>query len=181
MMSVADHGDKRSKRMRRGAFAVAIIFAAGLTCSILYAFERGPIHCNNGCLVQSPVIDTLTREFLESTLAPVDGWVPLWMYATGTIYKVCNATHCTDYRQNFEGKYVADARMPIDPPPGSAPGNGGGGGGLLPGGGPGWSGVVEIGPISKPPGGVGFPPGTDLVPCKFSGAVRWVPRGGCDF
>lgn len=181
MKSVAGHVEQRPHRIRRGAAAISVLLVAGLTCSILYAWERSPIHCNNGCLVQSPVIDPLTKQFLESALAPIDGWVPMWMFATGTSYRVCNATHCADYRQTFEGKYVTDARIPIDPRPGPAPGNGGGGGGLAPGGGPGWSGVVEIGPISKPPGGEGFPPGTDLVPCKFGGSIRWVPRGGCDF
>lgn len=179
MMAVAG---KRSRSWKRRAFvttAFALLLAT--TCSILYALERGPIHCDNGCLVQAPFIDSLTQQFLESRRAPVDD-LPLWMFATGTSYMVCNATHCATYRQTFSGQYITDKRVPINPPI-SPPGGNGGGYGVIPGGGgSGWTGAVDVGPITPlPPGQSGFPPGVQLVPCSLGGGIRWVPVGGCDF
>jgi hypothetical protein len=180
MMNVAG---KRSGSWKTRVFATIVIaLVLATTCSILYAWERGPIHCDNGCLVQAPYIDPLTQQFLESMRAPVDD-VPFWMFATGTSYMVCNATHCATYRQTFEGKYITDERVPINPPP-SPPGGNGGGYGVLPGGGggSGWTGAVDLGPITPlPPGQSGFPPGVPLVPCSLGGGIQWVPVGGCDF
>lgn len=134
--------------------ALLLLGGVGLSCSLVYAFSRGPIHCSDGCLVQSPFIDTKTQEFLIANLAIVDGWVPMWMYLTNTTYLVCNATHCTTYTQNFNGEYIGSDRRPISPPPaggiGSGSGNPGGGGqgggnGGGGGGGGGGSGSVTVG------------------------------------
>lgn len=174
MMNVAEQSNHASKRRRRRIALVVTVLVAGLTCSYLYAWERGPIYCNNGCLVQAPVIDPLTRQFLENQLAPIDGWVPLWMYATGTTYMVCNGTHCATYRQTFSGEYITDERIPIDPPPSHVPGGGNSSGVFFPGGStPGGTGVVTVGPISHPP--------IEMEPCALGGAIRMVPKGGCDF
>lgn len=121
----------------------AVALTLGISC--LYAFERGPFICNNGCLVQSPVIDARTQQYLDSILAPIDR-VPMAMYATGTTYMICNTAYCTTYRQSFDGRYVGDARTKIEGrPSGPRPGTGGGpvGGG---GGSPGTGGTVIVGP-----------------------------------
>lgn len=133
--------------------AIAVLTATALACSMLYAFDRGPIVCDNNCEVRSPIIDSATQEFLERNLAPIDGWVPMWMYATSTSYMVCNATHCATYVQTFDGRYVTDKRVPIVPSPGGigsgngnpGGGSGGGGGGSGGGGGGGGSGTVTVG------------------------------------
>lgn|GEM_PF-1511126 len=172
MDAVAKNKDQYRARRHRIA-VIAAVLAVGLTCSYLYAWERGPIYCDNGCLVQAPVIDPLTRQFLENQLAPIDDWVPLWMYATGTTYMVCNDTHCATYHQTFSGEYITDERVPIDPVPSPAPG-GGSGGIVFPGGGDtGGTGTVTVGPISYPP--------IEMEPCALGGAIRMVPKGGCDF
>lgn len=144
---------KRSRPMKIVA-AMALLTATAVGCSMLYAFNRGPIVCDNNCEVRSPIIDSATQEFLERNLAPIDGWVPMWMYATGTSYMICNATYCATYVQNFNGHYVTEKRVPIDPSPGgigSGNGNpgggsgGGGGGSGGGGGGGGGSGTVTVG------------------------------------
>lgn len=153
--------DAQSKKLAgsRIAVAVLLLLAVGVTCSALQAFERGPIFCNNGCGIESPAIDERTKAFLESHRAPVD-YVPLWMFATGTTYLVCNQTHCASYRQTIEGNYITDQRVERQPSGGGegSPWAGGGGGGGYGGGGggggsSGGSGTVTVGapgPV-KPP------------------------------
>lgn len=108
---------------------------------ILQAFERGPFVCNNGCLVQTPLIDAKTRAFLDSQLAPVD-MLPLSMYASGTTYIICNPFFCATYRQTFSGDYAGSDRVPIE---GGAGGGGGPGGACGPG--PGGSEIIGYVPI----------------------------------
>lgn len=147
-----------NKSQRKKTVAVISILSLLLVFSYLHAFERGPLYCKSGCPIQAPVIDAKTKEFLESELAPIDGWVPLWMFLTGTTYMVCNSTHCATYRQTFSGEYITDERIPITSSVGSGGGgggDGGGGGGVIgvnPGGGcigncSGGGGVVTIKPI----------------------------------
>lgn len=138
-MNVALLANTNGPRAMKTVAVIAVLTATALACSMLYAFNRGPIVCDNNCEVRSPIIDSATQEFLEKNLAIIDGWIPMWMYATGTSYMICNATHCATYVQNLNGHYVTDRRMPIDPPPGgigSGNGNPGGGGG---------SGTVTVG------------------------------------
>jgi len=138
-MNVALLTNTNGPRVMKTVAVIAVLTTAALACSMLYAFNRGPIVCDNNCEVRSPIIDSATQEFLEKNLAIIDGWIPMWMYATGTSYMICNATHCATYVQNLNGHYVTDRRMPIDPPPGgigSGNGNPGGGGG---------SGTVTVG------------------------------------
>lgn len=117
---------KRKKVVLGAALALLIL---GLICSAtLSALERGPFVCNNGCLVQAPLIDANTAQFLDSVLAPVDR-LPMAMYVTGTTYIICNATHCATYRQTFSGEYVGSDRVAIEGGGGgSTPPSGGGGG-----------------------------------------------------
>lgn len=96
------------------------------------ALERGPYVCNNGCSVQSPLIDAKTAAYLDSVLAPIDR-APFAMYLSGTTYMICNATHCTTYHQTFDGKYIGEGRTPIQG--GGGGGSGAGGSGGVPGGG----------------------------------------------
>lgn len=153
--------NKGSTGRRKARFFITSIVAVLLLgmATYIYAFERGPFVCNNGCTVQSPLIDAATAAYLDSILAPVDR-VPMAMYASGTTYIICNTTHCTTYRQTFSGEYAGDDRKQIEPTPpptgnggcsGSCnPGNGGGsssgGGGTPGGGGTGGGGVVTVGP-----------------------------------
>jgi hypothetical protein len=154
-MNVALLTNTNGPRVMKTVAVIAVLTTAALACSMLYAFNRGPIVCDNNCEVRSPIIDSATQEFLEKNLAIIDGWIPMWMYATGTSYMICNATHCATYVQNLNGHYVTDRRMPIDPPPGGigsgngnpggGSGGGGGGSGGGGGGGGGGSGTVTVG------------------------------------
>lgn len=167
-----------------------VYFAAGglvVASLALHAYERGPFFCDNGCTVATPAIDQKTLDFLEDTVAVID-MVPMVMWATGSQYIVCNATHCTTYTMTFTGKFHGGERKVREGVPPSEGGGGGGGGGgrvtvgpVLPGGGNPGVGVVEVGPISKPPGGSSWPPGVELEECSLGGAKRLVPKGGCDF
>lgn len=143
----------RSRIIVFGCVALSI----GIVGASLYAFERGPIFCNNGCLVGAPVSDSRTSEFIQSQLVPVDN-VPFWMYATNTTYMVCSQTHCATYRQAFDGRFITDERIERVPTGGAGgigsgngnPGNGGvgggnGGSGAGGGGGGGGTGSVTVG------------------------------------
>lgn len=153
-MNAAPATNSNGSRVMKISAAIAVLTATAMVCSMLYAFNRGPLVCDNNCEVRSPIIDSATQEFLERNLAIIDNWIPMWMYATGTSYMICNATHCATYVQNLNGQYVTEKRMPIDPPaggigsgngnPGGGSGGGGGGSGGG-GGGGGGSGTVTVG------------------------------------
>lgn len=154
---------KRARSTRWGIWAVVLIVGLGLCSAGIKAFNRGPLYCNS-CWLGLPDIDQGTKDFLESQLAIVDEYVPLWMNLTNTTYTICNATHCATYFQTFDGKYMSNKKVPRDQPPegsdsggawsGGTVGGGGYGGGGGAGGGGSWgSGTVTVGqpgPV-KPP------------------------------
>lgn len=132
--------DRSSFRIPRRKAVFILVFAGGLALAAsTLAFERGPYLCTD-CAVASPVPDARTLETLKRSRAPID-YVPLFAWATGTTYQICNPTHCTVYHENFEGNWVGEGQtvrqgelpQPID----EGDGGGGGGGGMGDGGGPG--------------------------------------------
>ncbi|WP_159093969.1 hypothetical protein [Stenotrophomonas sp. ZAC14D2_NAIMI4_6] len=141
--------------MSRRKAILILILAAGLIFGVsTFAFERGPYFCTD-CAVASPVPDARTLEVLKDSRAPVD-YVPLFAWATGTIYQICNPTHCTVYHENFESNWVGEGQTPREgvlPEPIDEGGSGGGGqagGGVPIGGGCygncGGGGLVTVGP-----------------------------------
>lgn len=103
--------DRRFFRVSRRKAITVLLLAAGLALAVsTLAFERGPYICDNGCNVASPVPDALTVEYIKDSRAPID-YVPLFAWATGTTYQVCNASHCTTYHENFEGNWVGEGRQ----------------------------------------------------------------------
>lgn len=145
----------------------------------------GPLSCP-ACKLESPEPGVGTRTFLEAWAWDVRHtyWPPNQMYVNvNDKIMVCNGQSCVTYTLTDSGQYFGGKRESQT----SSPGTGGGGGGspqgpVLPGGGGGGKiGVVEIGPISKPPGGSSWPPGVELEECSLGGAKRLVPKGGCDF
>jgi uncharacterized membrane protein YgcG len=137
MIRAADRSSFRIHR-RKAVFILVVAGGLALAASTL-AFERGPYLCTD-CAVASPVPDARTLETLKRSRAPID-YVPLFAWATGTTYQICNPTHCTVYHENFEGNWVGEGQtvrqgelpQPID----EGDGGGGGGGGMGDGGGPG--------------------------------------------
>ncbi|WP_155760648.1 hypothetical protein [Stenotrophomonas maltophilia] len=61
--------------------------------------------------MESPVPDTKTLETIKDSRAPID-YVPYFAWATGTTYKICNATHCTVYHENFSANWIGEGRLP---------------------------------------------------------------------
>jgi uncharacterized membrane protein YgcG len=152
---------------RRKAILILVVTAALALAASTFAFERGPYFCSD-CHVASPVPDARTLEVIKDSRAPID-YVPLFAWATGTTYQICNSTHCTVYHENFEGNWVGEgqvAREGVLPDPiygeGGEAGDGssgGTGGGMIGGGGCyGNCGIVGIGPISNPGNGAGGKP-----------------------
>lgn len=137
--------DRFSFRIPRRKAVFILVAAAGLALAAsTLAFERGPYLCTD-CAVASPVPDARTLETLKRSRAPID-YVPLFAWATGTTYQICNPTHCTVYHENFEGNWVGEGQtvrqgelpQPIDEGDGAGSGGGmgdGGGSGGGPGGG----------------------------------------------
>ncbi|MCI1066840.1 hypothetical protein [Stenotrophomonas geniculata] len=167
-MSAAVQSSPRHRRV------VAIIATLSLLLifSYLHAFERGPLYCNSGCPIQAPVIDAKTKDFLEKEMAPIDGWVPMWMFLTGTTYMVCNSTHCATYRQTFSGEYITDERIPITSSVGREGGGVGSGSGHGSGQGVGRGGGADVGGGSYGGGGR-----TGVVTVGPGGPVPKLPKG----
>lgn len=132
--------DKSYFRISRRKAITVLVVAAGLALAVsTLAFERGPFICDNGCNVASPVPDALTLQYIKDSRAPID-YVPMFAWATGTTYQICNASHCTTYHENFEANWVGEGRIPREgglpiPIDEGVGGGGHGGGGGLPGGG----------------------------------------------
>lgn len=137
---------------RRKALLILLVCAGLALAASTLAFERGPYFCST-CHVASPVPDAETLQTLKASRAPID-YVPLFAWATGTTYQICNSTHCTVYHENFEGNWVGEgqtAREGVLPDPiyigGGAVDVGGGGGnwgdGVGDGGTP-WKGKVTV-------------------------------------
>ncbi len=95
---------------RRKAILILVATAALALAASTLAFERGPYFCND-CHVASPVPDARTLEVIKDSRAPID-YVPLFAWATGTTYQICNATHCTVYHENFESNWVGEGQTP---------------------------------------------------------------------
>lgn len=113
---------------RRKAILILLVTAAFALAASTFAFERGPFFCND-CHVASPVPDARTLEVIKDSRAPID-YVPLFAWATGTTYQICNATHCTVYHENFESNWVGEGQTPregVMPEPIDEGGGGGGG------------------------------------------------------
>jgi uncharacterized membrane protein YgcG len=157
--------DRSRFRIPQRKAILILAVAAGLAFAVsTLAFERGPYFCTD-CAVASPVPDAKTLEVLKNSRAPVD-YVPLFAWATGTTYQICNSTHCTVYHENFESNWVGEGQTPREgvlPQPideggggvgsgsghGSGQGVGRGGGADIGGGsygGSGRTGVVTVGP-----------------------------------
>lgn len=110
---VADR--RRSFSKKRRVLLAALLMAGGFLVAIsVVAFENGPFVCTNNCLVQSPLVDVKTKQFIDQKLTPIDNWVPLWAYGTGATYIICNSTHCTTYHQTFSGEWVGENRTAIE-------------------------------------------------------------------
>jgi len=84
---------------------------------------------------------------LKDSRAPID-YVPLFAWATGTTYMICNGTHCTVYHENFESNWVGGERIQREGSGGGIGGIGGGGGG---GGGGSGGGTVIVGGVQPIP------------------------------
>lgn len=114
---------------------IALSLAVVIYFSYAAAYDRGPFICDNGCLVRAPTIDPRTSEFLDSQLAPIDR-APMAMWASGSTYIICNATHCTNYKMTFSGDIIGENfRAVEDSSNGAGGGAAGGRGGGVGGGG----------------------------------------------
>lgn len=153
--------DKGFFRIKRSKAILILLAAGGLAVVVsALAFERGPYICTNGCGVASPVPDALTLQFIKDSRAPVD-YVPLFAWASGTTYQICNGSHCTVYHENFESNWIGEGRVQREGVPPSSggglgsgsgnPGGGGQGGGNGGGGGGdgGGGGTVVVGPPTQ--------------------------------
>lgn len=148
--------NNRRLRVSRKKAVIIVILATGIAVAAsTLAFERGPYFCES-CSVASPVPDASTLELIKDSRAPVD-YVPLFAWASGTTYQICNSTHCTTYHENFEGNWVGEGRITREGDPGGGGGGdfGGGGGGHWGdwdnwgGGGGGGGGRIDVGPVEQ--------------------------------
>lgn len=118
---------------QRNAILILLIAAGLAVAASTLAFERGPYFCTD-CRVESPVPDGKTLEIIKDSRAPID-YVPLFAWATGTTYQICNPTHCTVYHENSESNWVGEGQtpregalpVPIDEGSGGGDGSDGGG------------------------------------------------------
>ncbi len=101
-------GNSAFRIPRRKALLILLVGAGLALAASTLAFERGPYFCTT-CHVASPVPDAETLQTLKDSRAPVD-YVPLFAWATGTTYQICNSTHCTVYHENFEGNWVGEGQ-----------------------------------------------------------------------
>lgn len=116
-MNVAIKPPARTIRHRTILFATitALAFSAAI-----YAIERGPFRCDNGCSAQIP-IDSGTREFLNAIVFRDS--VPGMILTPDDTYIICSATHCTNYKRDSNRNYTGSNRR-VNPE------SGGGGGGV---------------------------------------------------
>jgi hypothetical protein len=161
--AVAAPIDRTQRRTR-----IVLAVAATLTMSAaLYAMERGPFSCDNGCLAQSPTIDARSQAFLENLITR--DAMPFLMFTQGATYTICSATQCANYKMKADGTIVGERRPAPSPRGGGGSGSGGGGGG---GGGGGYSGPISSGSYGGGGGG-----GTGTVTVGPSGPLPKLPKG----
>ena len=145
--------DKAAFRISRRKALLILAMTVGLAfAASTLAFERGPYFCSD-CHVASPVPDARTLEVLKDSRAPID-YLPLFAWASGTTYQICNSTHCTVYHENFESNWVGEGqtrREGVLPDPIDEGGGGGAGGGIGDGGGTGGGGGSGGGECSVRP------------------------------
>lgn len=105
--------EKTARKRNRRPLLILVALSLLLASAVIYGYERGPLICNGGCLVRTPVIDSKTQKFLENEMAIIDR-VPMIMWATGSQYLVCNSTHCTTYTMSFNGSFIGGERKRIE-------------------------------------------------------------------
>lgn len=109
--------DNRALRIDRRKAILILVLAAGIAFAFKsLEFVRGPYVCDTDCGVASPLPDIATVQHIKNSRGLIDR-LPIFAWASGTTYLICNATHCATYRQTFSGRYVTDRRTPITPSP----------------------------------------------------------------
>ncbi|HEY9254148.1 MAG TPA: hypothetical protein VIP30_06395 [Stenotrophomonas sp.] len=81
------------------------VLATGTTYALM-AFNRGTYYCDH-CVLQTPDADSGTTAFIRKVRAPISK-IPLFDFATGSKYTVCNPMYCATYEEQFNGTYLAN-------------------------------------------------------------------------
>ena len=118
---------------------LVLLLAVVTTIFWLHAEEdrRGPYTCNH-CPLQNPMVDSITRAFIDST-RPMGAIGFPW--EDDDVYVVCNATYCVDYRRTYpEDSYEGSNARPMQNGADGGTSSGGGETGESGGYSPGWDG-----------------------------------------
>lgn len=116
-----------SKRRKRFVLILLAVAVVGAAATVAYAELRyGPFFCGE-CQLRNPTPDLATRNMIEERRSFFD-----WATAPigpDTVYVICNASACVDYRQNLSGHWEGSNARPVQNGVGAGGGSEGGGGG----------------------------------------------------
>jgi len=159
----------KRKKIAVTAFLATIAVGVAAANEFIKPREFGPFYCNT-CMLEpympGPSTEAFLRKFREGMRNQQN------QLLVGDSITVCSRGFCSTYTITESGDFKGAGSNSNQSPIGagsSGPGSSVFGG--RPDGGGGWTGSVTTGSVTPIP----------MVPCKFGGAIRMVPAGGCDF